>query len=617
MIESIYRERRDSFQREERRLARISLRFSIVRGTLFAGFAGCLLWVLFDPDSPRDLGFGGAALFFVAFLAVLPRHDRIVAAQRRAGDLARINEEALLRISREWKGLPVPDVSGDHPLSRDLDLFGPASVFQLLGTAHTPTGKSELAGWLLEAAPPGEIVRRQEAVAELAPELDLRQQLEVRTRPMEKHAPSVDKFLSWAEDRGWLVERPWLVWPARVLPFLTIAALVHCLIRFGELPAGIPITQAVMPTWQLGLLLVVNITLAYALGSRLLAGFERLEAREKEFQLYADALALIPERSYRSSILQGIAADLAPQGRPAHRWMEVLQGRIGLANARHSGLLHFFLQTFLLWDFHSLYLLEAWQRDAGPHVRRWLQALGDFEALSALAGLRHDHPGWAFPRVEEGQDRFAARSLGHPLLPGDRRVSNDVEVGPAGTFLLVTGSNMSGKSTLLRSIGVNAVLAQAGGPVCAEELRMPPLTLATSILVEDSLADGVSFFLAELKRIRGVVDVADRSHAEGRTLLYLLDEVLRGTNSHERQVAVRRVILHLLRQGAIGAVSTHDLQIAEIPELAEAVRPVHFRETLHPGGDPPMTFDHRMRPGVATTTNALLLMELVGLKPEP
>jgi DNA mismatch repair ATPase MutS len=195
-------------------------------------------------------------------------------------------------------------------------------------------------------------------------------------------------------------------------------------------------------------------------------------------------------------------------------------------------------------------------------------------------------------------------------------VVNDVEVGPAGTFLLVTGSNMSGKSTLLRSIGVNAVLAQAGGPVCAADLRMPPVVLATSILVEDSLADGVSFFLAELKRIRSVVDAADRSHAEGKTLLYLLDEILRGTNSYERQIAVRRVILHLLRQGAMGAVSTHDLQVAEIPELAHAANPVHFRETLYPGGDPPMTFDYQMRQGVATTTNALRLMELVGLKPE-
>ena len=621
MIESIYRERRGSFQQEERRLARISLLFSIVRGILFAAFAGCLLWVLFDPGAPTEAGFGAAALFLVAFLAILPRHERIVAAQRRAGDLARINEEALLRIARDWKNLPVPSLAGSElPLARDLDLFGPASLFQLLGTAHTPAGKSALADWLLEPASPAEIARRQEAVAELAPELDLRQQLEVRTRPMEKHAPSVDRFLAWAEDRPWLLARPWLVWLTRILPVLTIAALVQFLLRIqatlDTAQPGTPASDVFTPSWQLVLAVTINLTLAYVLGSRLLASFDRLEARQQEFQLYADALAVIPERSPQAPLLMGIAADLEPQGRPAHRWMEALQGRIGLADARHSGILHFFLQTFLLWDFHSLYLLEAWRRDAGPHVRRWLQALGDCEALSALAGLRHDNPEWAFPRVEEGQDRFAAKALGHPLLPGDRRVANDVELGPAGTFLLVTGSNMSGKSTLLRSIGVNAVLAQAGGPVCAQELRMPPATLATSILVEDSLADGVSFFLAELKRIRGVVDVADRCHAEGRTLLYLLDEVLRGTNSHERQVAVRRVILHLLRQGAIGAVSTHDLQIAEIPELAEAVRPVHFRETLHPGGDPPMTFDYRMRPGVATTTNALLLMELVGLRPE-
>lgn len=606
MIEEIYRKRRASFLEDERRLARISLRFSIVRGTLFAVFAGCLLWILFDASSPPPASWTGAAVSFLAFLAILPRHDRIVAGQRRAADLARINEEALLRIGRDWKQLPVPSLPEGYselPLARDLDLFGPASVFQLLGTAHTPSGKTGLADWLLN--PVSELPSHQEAVAELAPELDLRQQLEARTRPMEKHPPDVEKFLSWAEDKPWLLARPGLVWVTRILPVLTFAALIHLLL------GG--------PAWPLVLALTVNTTLGYLLGSRLLMSFDRMEAREREFQLYAEALALIPERSYQALLLQRIAADLAPQDRPAHRWMEILQGRIGLANARHSGILHAFLQSFLLWDFHSLYLLELWQRDAGPHIRRWLRALGDFEALCALAGLRHDNPGWAVAQVEKGTDRFSAKALGHPLLPEARRVANDVEVGPPGTFLLVTGSNMSGKSTLLRSIGVNAVLAQTGGPVCAEELRMPPVTLATSILVEDSLADGVSFFLAELKRIRDVVELADRCYSEGavgKTLLYLLDEVLRGTNSQERQVAVRRVILHLLRTGAIGAVSTHDLQIAEIPELTGAVRPVHFRETLHPGGDPPMTFDYEMRPGVATTTNALRLMELVGLKPE-
>jgi DNA mismatch repair ATPase MutS len=213
-----------------------------------------------------------------------------------------------------------------------------------------------------------------------------------------------------------------------------------------------------------------------------------------------------------------------------------------------------------------------------------------------------------------GQAELAARDLGHPLLPAARRVGNDVTVGPAGTFLLVTGSNMSGKSTLLRAIGLNAVLAQAGGPVCAASLRLPPVRLATSILVEDSLASGVSFFLAELLRIKGVVAAAAEAKARGAVLLYLLDEVLRGTNSVERQIAVRRVLRHLLSRGALGAVSTHDLELAAGAGIAEAARPVHFRETLAPDPDGPrMSFDYRLRPGPATTTNALELLRQVGL----
>jgi DNA mismatch repair ATPase MutS len=196
-------------------------------------------------------------------------------------------------------------------------------------------------------------------------------------------------------------------------------------------------------------------------------------------------------------------------------------------------------------------------------------------------------------------------------------VPNDVTLGPPGTFLLVTGSNMSGKSTLLRSIGMNVVLAQAGGPVAALSFRLPPVLLATSILVEDSLVDGVSFFMAELLRIRQVVDAAGRARDAGRVPLYLLDEILRGTNTQERQIAVRRVLSHLLAAGALGAVSTHDLELAQIPELAAACQPVHFRENFAPGaerqGKPVMTFDYLLRPGVATTANALKLLDLVGL----
>jgi MutS domain V len=602
-----YRHRRDAFASEERRLARISFRFSILRGLLFLAFAACLAVILVRGGRPGWEWWAGAGFWLVAFLAVLPYHDRVIQRQRRQGELRAINEEGLLRLARDWTGLPVPSLpepdDAERPIARDLNLFGRASVAHLLGTVHTPPGKSTLTDWLLHPAPPEEIIERQESVAELAAEIDLRQEIEVGVRPMEKAPPDLEPFLRWAEAEPWLLHHSGLTWLARLLAVASPAVLIAVIAT--PLPLGVFL-----------LLATINLSLGYLLRERTHGVFDRVEAREGEFQLYAGALEAIAGRTYTAAELRRLAGDLAAGDEPAHHWMDLLHRRVELSDVRHSTYLYLPLQALLVWDLHVLHHLERWQRDAGPRVRGWLAALGRFEALSALAGLRFEHPDWTFPAVAEGANRFEARELGHPLIADDRRVANDVSVGPPGTFLLVTGSNMSGKSTLLRTVGVNAVLAQAGGPVCAASLRMPPVTLATSILVEDSLAEGVSFFMAELKRIKRIVEESDHAHSAGRILLYLLDEVLRGTNSSERQVAVRRVLLHLLRQGAIGAISTHDLQIAEMEELKPAIVPVHFRETLHPGGDPPMTFDYKMRPGVATTVNALKLMELVGLQPE-
>jgi hypothetical protein len=597
---TLYTHRRDAFAAEETRLAGISYRFSLLRAALFLAFVVCLGVILVQRGHSEWGWWAGAVFWLVAFVWVLPYHDRVIQRQRRQGELRRINEEGLLRLSRDWMRLPIPSLpepdDAERPMARDLNLFGRASVAQLLGTVHSPPGKLALADWLLHPAHPEEIARRQEAVAELAPEIELRQRLQVSVRPMDQAPAGVEPFLRWAEGEPWLLRRPGLIWLFRLLAVLTPIALL-----VGWLTP--------LPMAPFLLLVTLNLSLGYLLAKRTYGSFDEVEAREGDFQRYAEALEIMAARS-------GSAGELIHQGRPAHAWMALLHHRVGLSEVRHSSYLHTILQSLLLWDFHALLLLEKWQRDAGPQARQWLAALGRFEALAALATLKFEQPEWCFPKVDPAADRLAAEALGHPLIAEGKRVVNDVEVGPAGTFLLVTGSNMSGKSTLLRSIGVNAVLAQAGGPVCAAVLRMPPVTLATSILVEDSLADGVSFFMAELQRIQKVVAAADRAHGEGRVLLYLLDEVLRGTNSFERQVAVRRVVLHLLRHGAIGAVSTHDLQLAEVPELQGPVVPVHFRETVHPGGDPPMTFDYRMRPGVATTVNALKLMELVGLPAE-
>lgn len=602
----LYRERAAAFSAEERRLARVSFRFSIVRGALFLGFVASLLLILVRAALAETGWWLAAGGWLVAFLAVLPWHERVIRRQRRAAALRDLNHHALHRLDRDWDHLPrpaLPETTLADPRARDLDLFGHASLFHLLGTTHTPAGKDRLSGWLLRPAPPEEIALRQEAVAELAPAIEFRQQLEVRTLPMERTPPSLGIFLRWAEEEPWLLQRPGLIWLTRLLPVVTIGLILAA-------------SLTDFPRWPAWLAVTLNMVLSFVFGERLEEGFGRVEARERELRSYAEAMEIALREPFASPALRRLAETLSPEGRPAHQWMELLDSRIGLADARRNPFSRLPLQLLLLWDFHTFWLLDRWRQAVGPKVRDWLGALGELEALSALAGLRHDNPDWDLPTVDSREDRIAARALGHPLLPAARRVSNDVEVGPAGSFLLVTGSNMSGKSTLLRSIGLNAVLAQAGGPVCAEALRMPPVELATSILVEDSLAGGVSFFMAELLRIRGVVEAADRSRAEGHVLLYLLDEILRGTNSSERQVAVRRVLLHLLRAGALGAVSTHDLQLAEIPELLAACRPVHFRETLQPGTETAMTFDYTMRPGVATTTNALALMEMVGLPRE-
>jgi DNA mismatch repair ATPase MutS len=342
-------------------------------------------------------------------------------------------------------------------------------------------------------------------------------------------------------------------------------------------------------------------------------------ARRGEAARYRRMFELLYSMPESSTELDVVKREATHLGGGALLRMRHLNRIAALAMIRHNPFLVLFvylpLQFVFLYDFHVLNLLEAWQAAYGRFARRWFLALGKFEALCSLAAVVHDQPRWTMPEVDASADRLQARGLGHPLLAGETCVPNDVAIGPAGSFLLVTGSNMSGKSTLLRAIGVNAVLAQAGGPVCAEQLTMPPLVLATSVRVRDSLEAGVSFYMAELMRLKEIVDLArDANPRNNRLLLYLLDEILVGTNSKERHIAVVRVLQHLLQRGTIGAVSTHDLDLATSEGLASSCRCVHFCETLHDAhAEQRMTFDYKLRPGIATTSNALKLLEIVGL----
>jgi DNA mismatch repair ATPase MutS len=279
-------------------------------------------------------------------------------------------------------------------------------------------------------------------------------------------------------------------------------------------------------------------------------------------------------------------------------------------------MLHGALQVTVLWDLHVARRLDAWRTTYGPRLSAWLDALGEIEALAALGAVAHANPEWTYPRVGGTQPlELRARSLGHPLLPPGDRVANDVTIGPPGTVQVISGSNMSGKSTLLRAVGLDVVLALAGGPVCAESMACPLVRVRTSIQVHDSLHDGVSYFMAELRRLKTIIDdAAGGSDALVRPTLYLIDELLRGTNSEERAVAARMIVRRLLETNAIGMITSHDLSIFADPLLAPRIDHHHFRETIDPtaAGDR-MRFEYRLHDGPATSRNALRLLALVGI----
>jgi DNA mismatch repair ATPase MutS len=358
--------------------------------------------------------------------------------------------------------------------------------------------------------------------------------------------------------------------------------------------------------------LFVNIVLWQVLGQRAYATLSPIGSHELALRQYAAGFDLLSTVTFDAPRLVALQGALHANGHSAATHIHTLE-RIARCVIPRGAMVYWVIQMICLWDLHVQAALEEWQATVGPNLREWLAALGEIEALAALAALAHAHPGWAIPEIESTACQVAAEQAGHPLLAPGIRVDNDITLGPPGTFVLVTGSNMAGKSTYLRTIGVNIVLAQAGGPVCARAFRMPSLELCTSMRVVDSLERGVSTFFAEVVRLKQVVDVV-RQAADEHIVCYLLDEILQGTNSAERQIAVRRVVRFLLTRRAIGAISTHDLALADLPELGEHAHLVHFQETLTDAPQGPiMSFGYRLQPGLATSTNALQLVAMLGL----
>jgi hypothetical protein len=599
-----------------------SAKLSRARGLLFLVAAG-----VGAAGAARGLPAAGWAFFAVivlAFVALVVRHAFVATDELRAAERLKIIEGTLKRLDGDLEDDAEPGERfrpTAHPYADDLDLFGPRSLFRTVCRARTGFGQSTLARWLLAPADAKEVAARQAAVRELADRPQVLEELAVAALRADAKGRDAEPLVIWAGEApaidvpgarraGPAGIRRVLVRAGRVLVPVTLLALLASRV----LAASHPVVASL---WVVPLILqCVALAILYGPVSRLV---HAVSSREQPFGRYRALFQLVESTTWSTPELEARAAILrrgGSAGRPASEEIAALERVVGFADLRHNTVVHLIANILLLWDLWCAIALERWRDRCGGQVLGWLAALGEIEALASLATLARERPTWSLPEVAEGPPHLEAEGLGHPLIAPDRRVENDVKLvsepgiaaGPPGHGLLVTGSNMSGKSTYLRSIGLCAVLALAGGPVCARRAALSPLRTWTSMRIRDDLADGVSHFYAELRRLKEVVDAT----ADGADVLFLLDEILHGTNSRERVIGARTVVASLVARGAIGAVSSHDLGLADLEtRTAGRVKNVHFRETVE--GDV-MTFDYRLREGVVDTSNALRLMRGVGLE---
>ena len=582
-----YRERRAARAAEHARLARLDARISYARLGAVAATA-LAAWLVFAA--------GFTAWTFsapvAAFIALAVWHDRVLRSRDRVDRAVRFYEDGIARLEDRWHGTGETGarfLADDHFYANDLDIFGPASLFQLLSRARTHMGEALLAEWLGTPASVPVIHQRQESIVELREALDFRETLAT--------AGGVSRDIDTVALSTWATAPPagegvWLRTAAVLLAFGIIGGIVWW-VRGGPLAPLLGV-------------IIVKMLLTRPSRQRVARIVRGVERPLSQLDVLADTLSLIEQSSFRSARLVELRTQMIGSGVLPSQAIRGLKRLADMLDWRRNA---FFapVAAIVSWPLHLASAIENWRREFGPKVIAWLSAVAEFEALSSLAAYAYEHGNDPFPVLVDGPARFEGTRLGHPLVAAARMVPNDVSLTSETRLLIVSGSNMSGKSTLLRTIGINGVLAMSGAPVRAASLTLTPVAIGANLHVHDSLQAGRSRFYAEISRIRRIADLAGQE----RPLLFLLDELFQGTNSHDRKIGAEALLVNLIDRGAIGLTTTHDLALTAIAHHSggRAVN-VHFEDELKDGE---LIFDYRMKPGPVTHSNALALMKAVGL----
>lgn len=584
----------------ERRLGIVYSRLAIIRLLLF--FGGLIATAVL---ALRDPVYGAFSLLFFGGLFVFAalRHQRCARSLKRSELMRDLNRRQRARILLDWDELDAPALaraSADHPFDNDLDLSGERSLLHLIDTSVSDGGSRRLAAWLqapdvdLEASR-----RRQRLVRELKPLTHLRNRLNLDARLVSSKRLNGEEISQWFAHNQMEEIPAAALWGGRLLSVATIAALIALFSGVeNQLWYGLALAQIF-----LALFMQKKIKRCFTSGREL---HDRLRALRGLFKR-------LESFNYSGKTeLAELCRPFYTDPRPA-RLIEQLDGVLNAISVRENVVVFGILNGLFPWDISAARRLREVQLNIGANIDDWMDRLYQIEALASLANFAWLHPAAHFPDLLDasGEPVIQAEALGHVLIKREQRVANDVDISGTGTIIVLTGSNMSGKSTFLRTIGINLALAYAGAPVMARSMRCTPLRMFTCIRVGDSVLDGISSFYAEVRRLRALLSALDAEHPY--PLLYFIDEIFRGTNNRERLIGSKSTIAALIDKPGLGLVTTHDLELTSLETLSSKIHNFHFREHIADGR---MHFDYTLRPGPCPTTNALEIMRQEGLPVE-
>ncbi len=584
----------DAISDLDRGLAKLKVRDRAFIGLKFLILFGGLLLVSLNFPARIAQAAVWLALSGAAFLAVFAGHEKLLTRIRFLRLLRKLHEGELRSLGGEF---PAEASSGAefvdpaHPYTADLDIFGPRSLFHFVNRTTTRPGRDTLAA-LMNTSPEGRpISEHQAAVRDLVPRLDFR----MRVRAFGEAAGGADRpalfcglATAFPEQR-----RKAITAMLFVLPPVTLAGLALTIM-------GLPWIAFAAP-------FLAQVAVNRLTGPAAAALYASASRDARILRAYAGIIAAAEAERFTAPALHAYRQLLGAGGMSASAAIHRLSSLLEWLDLRSNRPLHFFANNILMWDVFFVRRIEAWRKKAEPHFEGWFEAVGGIEALASLANLAFNNPDWTFPRVTDAGPRFRAASLGHPLIPAAERVTNDFEMDRGGAIAVITGPNMAGKSTFLRTIGVNAVLAFSGGPVCAAGLEIAPLRLAAGMKSTDSLDRRMSLFYAELERLKMILD-AIRDHP---ATFFIIDEMLKGTNEMDRHKGAMALMRQLITRRATGIVATHDLELTGLAAENSAVRNFHFDGNVD---DDKLIFDFKLRPGICESFNALLLMKRIGIE---